>query len=417
MFPRKDFFTFFKDPVWSKILTFSLILFFIRLSDSVIAFWAPNQIQNALGNPILMGAIISLQSVVGLGADLLFPRLLKSVRVRRLVFWAILSSALTSLFLTASVFQPFIMIFIVTMILWGIYYELINFANFQFMGSVVPVEMRAGTWGFAGIFLSLAYFLGPFIASWLLSRGVLITQGTIIIFLLSAFVLLTLTRNLHDVPSEVDFSDLNPLNEVRHWLSLTGQIWPILIISLVLAFIDSTFYTVGAVWTEKLSLVSPWGVWFLPLYLLPFVFLGIPLSRWKIASGKKKLAEVFLAVAGLIFICIAFSQSVPWQLFIVGLASCALAVTYPLLEGVYSDVISRMGSRKKEMIGLTSSVTNISYIIWPIFAGLITSKVGERMTFSYLGTGVFAVAAILLIVTPRKLRLPQEEIQKWRQEK
>jgi MFS family permease len=360
-----------------------------------------------------MGAVVSFQSVVGLSADLIFPRLLKSIRVRRLVFWAILASALTSFFLSVSTFQPFIAIFIVTMTLWGIYYELINFANFQFMSSSVPLHMRAGAWGFTGIFAGLAYFLGPFIAAQLLLHGILLTQGAVIIFLSSALLLLTLSKNMHDAPTQVDFSDLNPWTEFKHWLTLSTHIWPVLIISLVLGFIDSTFWTVGVIWTEKLTKINPWGIWFLPLYLLPFICLGIPLSSWKIYQGKKKMAEKFLALSGIFLLAMAVSSNVSWQLAVVCLSSSALAVCYPLLQGIYSDIIARMGTEKKDMIGLTSSVTNISYIFWPVFAGIITSKVGERLTFSWLGVGVLVIALVLFFVTPKKLKLPQNEIKSW----
>lgn len=360
-----------------------------------------------------MGAIISFQSVVGLSADLIFPRLLKSARARQLVFWAIMVSGLTSFFLTAGTFKPLIAIFIVAMTLWGIYYELMGFASFQFIGGTVPAQMRAGAWAFSGIFLNLAYFLGPFVASALLSRGFFVTQGTIVIFLICALLLLTFTRKMRDAPMTVNFLDLNPWLEFKHWLTLSEHIWPIIIISLVLGFIDSTFYTVGTVWTEKLSLANPWGVWFLPLYLLPSICLGIPLARWSISRGKKRLSEKYLALAGIILAAIAISDKVPWLLLIIGLSSSALAVCYPLLGGVYSDVIGRMGSQKKDMIGLTNSVVNLSYIIWPTFAGIITASVGERMTFAYLGVGVFVTALILLFVTPKKLKLPQEEIKSW----
>lgn len=409
----KRYFQAFADPVWTKIIVFSLILFFLRLSDSIISFWAPNQIQTSLQSPVIMGAIISFQSVVGLAADLIFPKVLKSARVRGLVFWAIMLSALTSFSLSAGAVRPLIAIFIVTMALWGIYYELVSFASYQFIGGTVPPVIRPGAWAFTGIFLNLAYFLGPFIANMILNKGFLITQGTIVIFLVAALLLLTLTRKMHDAPTTVDFLNLNPWVEFKHWLTLSEHIWPVIIISLLLGFIDSTFYTVGSVWTEKLSAVNPWGAWFLPLYLLPSICVGIPLAHWEISNGKKKLTEKFLAVAGLILAGISISGSIPWQLAIVGLCSSALAVCYPLLGGVYSDLIARMGSQKKDMIGLTNSVTNLSYIIWPTFAGIITVSVGERMTFAYLGVGVFVVAVILLFVTPRKLRLPETQIKSW----
>lgn len=410
---RRYFARFKEDPTWSRLLVFALILFFLRLSDSIIAFWAPNQIQSTLGSPIIMGAIISFQSLVGFASDLIFPRIFKNVRTRRLIFWAILVSALTSFFLSASTLKPILSIFLVTMTLWGIYYELVNFGNFQFMSSVVPVNMRAAAWGFIGMFVSLAYFLGPFIADSLLSHGVLITQGTIIIFLVSSLILLTLNKGLRSSPTEIDFTHANPILELKHWVTLSKTVWPALVISLLLGFVDATFYTVGAVWTVKLTEINPWGVWFLPLYLLPSICLGFPLSNWQISNGKKKLAEKFLGISGIIFICIRFSSSVPWQLAIVCLASSALAICYPLLEGVYTDILGRLGSEKKDMIGLTGSVINLSYIIWPVFAGLIASKVGERLTFFWLGVIVLTVSIILLLVTPKKLKLPQTEIKTW----
>lgn len=402
-----------RDPVWIKVFLFSLTLFFLRLSDSIISFWAPNQIQSSLGSATIMGAIISLQSVVGLAADIVFPRMLQTVTSRRLVFWAIIASATTSFFLTASAFKPFIAIFIITMALWGIYYELLNFANMQFMGSVVPFHMRAPAWGFTGIFVSLAYFLGPFIAAQLLINGILITQGTIIIFLLVAFAILTFTKHVHDVPPEMDFKDVNPLEEMRHFLILIEHTWQALLIGLVLGFIDATYWTTGAVWTEKLAKINPWGVWFLPFYLLPFICLGIPLSFWKIYQGKKKMAEKFLVIAGVILAAIGISPSIPWQLAMVCLSSSALAVCYPMLEGVYSDLISRMGRERKDMIGLTSSITNVSYIVWPVVAGVIATSFGERITFAFVGGAAALIAVFLLFVTPKKLRLPQEEIQTW----
>ncbi len=93
---------------------------------------------------------------------------------------------------------------------------------------------------------------------------------------------------------------------------MAKAVWPALIINLLLGIIDATFYTVGAVWAEKLTHISPWGVWFLPMYLLPFVCLGIPLSTWKIGNGKKKMAEKLLVVSGILFIGMAVSPSISW---------------------------------------------------------------------------------------------------------
>lgn len=402
-----------ENPVWAKVLLFSLTLFFLRIADGIIAFWAPNQIQTALGNSVYMGLIISFQSIVGFLADLVFPALLKTARVRRLVIWGILTSAATSFFLLGSTYQPLVLIFLITMTLWGVYYEFLSFANYQFMGSVVPLHMRSSAWSVAGIFSNLAYFLGPLAATLLLLRGYIPTEAVFLTFLLIAFLLLMFTQNMHDAPTQIDLKKVNPWMELKHWMTLAHAIWPAIIISVLLGFIDSTYWTTGAIWTEKLAAINPIGGLFLPLYQFPPIFLGLIVAKWGIYKGKKILTEKFLIVAGLFLFGLALNDSIAWQLAMVLISSIALAVCYPLLEGVYTDIVARMGREKKDMIGLTSSTVNLSYIVWPPIAGIIAEKVGERLTFSYLGVAVALVAFILLFVTPKKLRLPQEEIKKW----
>ncbi|MCX6704126.1 MAG: MFS transporter, partial [Candidatus Woesebacteria bacterium] len=398
---------------WSKVILFSLTLFLLRLADAVISFWAPNQIQSSLNSSVWMGIIISFQSLVGFGADLLFPTLLRTTKTKRLIFWAIIMSALTSFFLTASVVKPFIAIFLITMTLWGIYYEFVAFANYQFMGSVVPPHMRSAAWGVAGTFLNMAYFLGPLIAAAVLLKSYILAEGIILVFLVLALLLLSIFKGPHDVPAKIDFKDVNPWVELKHWLTLSKHIWPVMILSLLLGFIDSTFWTTGAIWTEKLAKINYLGGLFLPFYQLPAIFLGVVIAGWGIYKGKKILTEKFLIVAGIFLIGLALSDTVYWQLSMVLLASAALSICYPLLDGVYTDIVARMGKEKKDLIGLTSSVVNVSYVVWPPVVGVVAGLIGERLTFSFVGVLVVIVSVILLFVTPKKLRLPQEEIKSW----
>ena len=292
-FIRKHF-AFLHNAVWSKVLLFSTVLFFARIADAIISFWAPVAVQNVLNNSFVMGLIISFQSIVGLSADLIFPKILRTVNSQRLVYSGIAMLAITSFFLVSSQYLPYIAIFLVTMALWGIYYEFIAFANYQFMGSVVPLNMRSGAWGVAGIFVNLAYFLGPLLAAMLLLRGYWVTEGVVLVFLLFSFILLSLTGKVHSSTGSVDLTEINPWIELKHWATLAKHIWPAMVISVILGFIDSTFWTTGTIWTEKLSQESVYGGLFLPLYQLPSIFLGIMVARWAIARGKKYLARSLL---------------------------------------------------------------------------------------------------------------------------
>ena len=65
------------------------------------------------------------------------------------------------------------------------------------------------------------------------------------------------------------------------------------------------------------------------------------------------------------------------------------------------------------MMGLQNSTSDIAYVIGPILAGGIAQVFGELESFTVLGWIVVGVAIFLLMVTPRKLKLPQSEIVTW----
>lgn len=360
-----------------------------------------------------MGIVISFQSVIGFIADLVFPGLLKNTRSKSMLIWAIIMSGATSVMLIGSVYFPFVLLFLLTMAVWGVYYELMNFAQYQFMGSTVPSHMRSSAWSVSNIFYNLSYFLGPLFAAFILLKGFVVTESVFISFLVIGFFMLTFLKIVHDVPINNEVLDVNPFAELKHWLTLSKVIWPVIVISLLLGFIDATFWTTGAVWTEKLAGINFAGGLFLPFYQLPSIFLGLTIAKWGIYKGKKILTEKFLIVAGLFLMLLAVSPNIFWILAMVLISSIALSISYPLLEGVYTDIVARMGHSGKDMIGLTSSTVNLAYIIWPPIAGIIASQIGERFAFSYLGLLVILAAIGLLFVTPKKLRLPQEEIKTW----
>jgi MFS family permease len=65
------------------------------------------------------------------------------------------------------------------------------------------------------------------------------------------------------------------------------------------------------------------------------------------------------------------------------------------------------------MFGLSSSMFSLAYIIGPVVSGWLVTLVGEIGSFVVLGEITVVVAGLLLLVTPRKLRLPQQELTTW----
>jgi len=306
-----------------------------------------------------------------------------------------------------------VLLFLLAMTFWGLYYELIAFAEYQFVADTVPTFFRSGAWGVMGIFKNFAYFVGPLLAAVLFSQSSwLIVLGILPFLLVSFFITSRLTIVKSD-QSLVTLRKINIFLEIKHWVRLSKSVWPVIIMSLLLGFIDASFWTTGAVMTVKLMQQSILGSLFLPLYSLPPLFVGLVVAKLGIFTGKKKIAEIFLLLAGFVLLAMPVLGSLYWKLGVVFLASALLSICYPLVEGVYSDIDARLGDEKKHMIGLTSSIVNLSYIFWPIVAGFIAGSFGGEMVFSFTGLVSAVVASILLVTTPRKLRLPQKEIHQW----
>jgi MFS family permease len=72
-----------------------------------------------------------------------------------------------------------------------------------------------------------------------------------------------------------------------------------------------------------------------------------------------------------------------------------------------------MGRHRHHLIGLSRSSMSLSYIVGPVMAGFSAQLLGDFKTFSLIGfLGVFLIL-FLLIKTPKKLHLPQQNIHMW----
>ena len=406
--------SFLTDPVWQKITTLSMILFFAFLADAILSSWVPGLVEDTFKSPVVMGFVLSFSSIVGLGADMIFPQILKGVNFKKLLFFGIILSLSFSLSLISATLIPFILIFLVSMGIWGVYYEVIGFSNHQFVADSVPLRMHASTWAFIGVFKNLAYFIGPLLTGLLVAYNFRFPAYFAIIFALISLLILIVSKRQHERPISVEIEKISFSCELEHWSVLFKKVWPILIVSTMLGIVDAVFWTTGAVYTGKLAETSLWGALFLPIYALPSLFVGFIIAKKGVVGGKKKAALRFFLLSGIFLALLNLYQGVFWQLAAVFCSSLALAITYPLIEGVYSDVIERMGRQKRHMIGLCSSTTSISYIIGPILAGIVNYFVGSVMTFVFLGYFVIIISLILLSTTPKKLKLPQKEIYRWK---
>ncbi|OGD72585.1 hypothetical protein A3K29_00335 [Candidatus Collierbacteria bacterium RIFOXYB2_FULL_46_14] len=400
---------------WGRAVMLSVMLFFVFVGDGILSDWVPSFIQDSVNSPLLMGIIISFSSLVGFGADLVFPQLLKHVKTRKVLLMAIGSSLVFCGVLLWSVAWPLVVLFLLAMGVWGIYYEFLGFGGQAFVSESVPITARSGVWAVMSAFRSLAYFIGPILGSYLaLSKGdYWVVVSAIVCVALGYLIWVIMGRSNREPIVDEPAERVNLLKEIQHWWTLSERVWPVLAISLMMGVVDATYWTTGTVFSDNLAKQTWWGGLFLPLYTLPMVFVGVVIARWGVYKGKKKLAEIFMLVSGLLLVMLGPSDSVVVALTVSLLVGTMLSVSWPLTDAVYSDIVSRMGSEGKHMVGLSGSTLSVAYIVGPILAGLISQFVGEKNTFVVMGTMMILVSAILLAVTPKKIKLPQIEIKTW----
>ncbi len=367
------------------------------MSDSILSFWVPNLMSEKLGSPQLMGIIFSFSSAIGFLADLILPQIIRNTSFIKMLLITCILGILFAILLILGLSWPLVLIFLLSMAVWGIYYEFLSFADQEFVTGHIPYNLHASAWGILGIFKNLAYFLGPLLAPIIILRSEKYMGVSAIVMSTIALIGIFVFYKRKPTKIVIEVKKINIIDEMYKWRILFYRIWPVIILSFMVGIIDSFFWTTGAVLTEKLAVESFWGGWFLSLYMLPPLFIGLIIAKWKPYQGKKKVSEFLFLLAGVFMIFLGLQQNIILLLLITFLASLFIAIGYPLIQAVVSDFLGRMGKSKRHLLGFSSSAVSLGYILGPIIAGFITTAVGEKLSFTYLGIFISAVSSVLIV--------------------
>jgi MFS family permease len=407
----------FKNSVWWKLSVIIAMIFFLYLADAILSDWIPNYMQTVFNSSLLMGLILSTSSMFGMAVDLIFPQMFKSISSRKMIQVAILYMFLTAIILMLTTKLTWVVVFLIIMGTWGIYYEFLGFSLSHFVARNATPATRSGVWSIIKVFENIAYFLGPIIGSWLyLFKGNSYVIGIYALFIAIAYtiyIVVNFKQKKQNGSQDVSLEGFNLLEEIKYWGVLAEHVWPVLLMSLTLGILDAAFWTTGAVLSDSLIKTNWWGSLFLPAYVFPSIFLGFVVAKMGIRENKKRIGILLMILTGLLAIGLGLDGGVLIMVFLALMIGIMTSIAWPMINAVYSDIISRMGKEEKHMVCLSSSTLNISYIVGPAAVGFLAAYFGETKTMMWVGVFVLIVGIILLITTPRKLRLPQKEIKEW----
>ncbi|MEO6728440.1 MAG: MFS transporter [Candidatus Dojkabacteria bacterium] len=398
-------------PFYIFLATIFLVLF----ADSIMSYYFPLVVENNINSNTIVGIVMALSSMVGLACDLIFPQLFQKKTWKFLLVAGIIVSITFPIVVNLGIAFASISVFLLASIMWGIYYEFLSFSQQSFVISTESRDSFSKDWGLVSIITGLGSLVGPIVGS-LLVRDTLVNSATIIValqFMALIFAILLISSEKRGKKIEVVEEEIKMSisRELIYWFVLLKRIWPPIVVGLAMTFISASFWTIGPLFGQQILGDSGLDWLIVVIFIIPTIPGAIILSRLKIIKHKKIISEIGLLFSGISMACIFLVQNnIVIVLFLVLLLGLFLSFTWPLNEAVYSDITDRAGDKKLHVTAITRANTSIGYVVGPIMAGFIADKTDYFTAFSIVGLIVLVISALLIVFTPRKLKLPQSKL-------
>jgi|SRR5690606_3573122 len=405
---------------------FLFALFFVFIADSSMSFLFPILAENELGSKLTMGLVMSFSSVIGLICDFLFPQLFRGKSWKFYILSAIFLLPTFPVFTYLGVNLNSIFFFLLASGVWGIYFELIIFSIQKFIVSTQHREDFVSNWGSFHAFSNAAKMMGPLLGTIFLNLSlhnspifVIPIQAIAIVFVIFIAVIIKQKKHHASYGIEHPIRQIHLNEELKYWRILFPTILPLFIAAVMFVSVDAAYWTLGGLFGTELFTNGESSIeWLiLMMYMMPSLIGSIIMSRVRMVNGKKKLMNIFLILSGFVLSTMIFFEDDKFALLMVIFVSTfLLSIAGALNEAVFTDLVKRLGKADIHLIGLNRVTSSLGYIIAPSLFGLLADRFSFVTTFSVLGFTSFVIGILLLIVTPRKLRIHAKEIKKMEEQ-
>jgi MFS family permease len=394
-------------------LSVSFLLFFWTLYDGLISYLTPILISQYGFSTTKVGLIIATSSVAGAIFDFVLTKLLRHTNYLRLfLILMVICLSYPLLLWSSRSFLPLVF----AMAVWGLYYDLLSFAVFDFTSQTSAKDEHCQNTGIITVFKSLGYLLAPILAGLIVTDTISFTPFAfaylflIISLLFYFFAFLSAPHHHQSPPSPLSHKRVNLLVELHLWRTLGKILFPVLVFNTLLYLYDATFWTIGPLFSTSFESFRDFGGLFMTLYTLPALFVGWLVEPLTQRFGKKRIAYTFFILGSVFLFAMGFLAS-PWPILALNFISAIFtSISYVAIKGAYVDYISETQNYQKEIEGLSDFTTNLGYVLGPALAGIIADWVGTGRTFSYLATLNILVVIILFFLTPKSIHIPKSSI-------
>jgi predicted MFS family arabinose efflux permease len=383
-----------------------LIVVFWAIFDGTFSYLIPIFFSEIGLTKTQIGLIISTSSLFGATFDFLLSKLFKNTHYRRLFLFFYIFCSIFPIVLWSS--SKLLFLSIIAMAIWGLYYDLMNFAIFDFIGNHSKSN-NSQRFGMVSIARSVGISIAPILAGALIVNMVTFTPfliALVFLFISFLFYLVLIKLSLKDTQVTLPLrcrSDFT--KEFSIWKKIGFIIFPVLLFNIFISSFDAAFWVIGPIFSQNFPGFKDFGGLFMLMYTIPSLLTCWFVCKINKKFGKKKTAFVAFLIGNIILFPLSIIKAPLLILIVVFFSSLMVSIAWPSMNGAYGDYIYESEKYDREIEGLSDFSTNFGWIIGPIFAGLIADNFSVGSTFSFLAAFNILISIILLIVTPKHINI------------
>lgn len=276
------------------------MIFFVTVGEATMSYYVPVVMDKVLGGAALMGVIYATGSLFNVLFDFVFAKTLGGKKSR---FFNKIAFPFMILFPISMLLFQSLASFLVTMLIWSIYFEAILFSEFHAIHESVEAKDHLWAWSTMSFVKNIAFIIGPIVAS--LSAGYALSHPLFLAlgFYILAFAVMVVRvrfdgHKAREGQQEKKLEPHSTREELSIWRGYAKVIWPLLFLTFLFFLVDSTFFSIGPLFSEKLKLIHPFGGFFVSMYTIPFAIFIFFTKGISARIGKKRTAFVAGILAG-----------------------------------------------------------------------------------------------------------------------
>lgn len=383
------------------------MIFFWAIFDGILIYLGPIIFSNAGLTNTQLGLLLGSSSIFGAGFDLVMAKLVRNPDFRKLYLGFFIACAFVPLILWQAKTIPF---FLLVMLLWGLYFDFLNFGNLDFISRYARNSDHTLFYSIISFWKAGGYVIAPILAGLAISASFvdptifIVMWGTLGLAFGFFLILMWVSRNRR-IKFEKGSEPKGILNELKKWRKIAFVLWSPLSFTLLLCVYDAYFYTIGPLLAESLADLHPLNSLVVVAYWLPTFLVSLFAPRLVKRFGTQKTAYWGLFFAAIPLVVFGVTNS-PWVIIgLIFVSAIFSTFSFPAINSAYVDFISQARIYEEDIQGVGDFMTNMGYVIGPILAGILADKWGYAGSFVVLGIMLLLVCGLLIKYTPRHINV------------